>query len=280
MICSRDGKTMKIMLVDRDREIIEKITDICDDIENIELIVAPTKNTALDMLAKDKYDTIFFDPAPQNTEMRAFIIGVRRIKGQYTPITIMSHQLSSEEAKKFGCNNYIKKPLETEVFKDKLNTANNFSKFYKNLNDDVTDFPSKDGLISKSAFNQIFISCLDRADRYGEETYLISVNIKNIAEIQELHGHDIASKICENLKKYTMKIRRLSDIAGRLSESEICLMLIRPKNADEPSLAVERFVDTMKEYIDLISINDAKIILNINVMAIPSAEVTFSKDIE
>lgn len=271
---------MKIMVIDRDRDLVENIERICRDIGNIEVTIEPIKNTATEAVRSEQYGAIFFDPAPQNDEMRAVLIGARRGNPYYTPVVIMSHQLSLDEARAVGANDYMQKPFDDELFKAKIKNLKQLADFNEKLQDESIDFPSKEGVISKSAFNQIFISCLDRADRYGEETYLTFATVENIEDIRAQHGDDVATEICENLKKYTTRIRRLSDIAGRTAENQICLMLTRPANAEEPRMAISRFADSMSEYAELISTSDARAVINVSMMAIPSGEITFSKDFE
>lgn len=268
------------MLIDRDRDVVEEVERICREIGGIDLTIEPIKNNAIDTVRAEKYDAIFFDPAPKNEEMRALLIGVRRGNPNYTPVIIASSQLSLEEARAAGANDYIQKPFDEAGFRKKLENLKNLGDFNVQLQDESVDFPSKDGVISKSAFNQIFISCLDRADRYGEETYLTFATVKNIDEIREGHGDEAADEICKNLKKYTMRIRRLSDIAGRTDTNQLCLMLTRPANADEPRMAITRFADSMAEYAELISTSTAKAVINVSMMAVPSGEMTYSKDFE
>ncbi len=271
---------MKIMVIDRDRECVEQIQDICQGMNDVELVLEPIKNTALETLRANPFDAVFFDPAPQNNELRAFMIGVRRGNPHYTPLTVMSHHMSHEDIVSMGANDCLTKPFDADAFKMKLENLKRLSSLNKRLADESEDFPSRDGLISKSAFNQIFISALDRADRYGEETYLTFASIKNIDDIRANHGDDAANEICENLKKYTMRIRRLSDIAGRTARHEICLMLMRPANADEPKMAIKRFADSMAEYAELISTSDVKAVIEVTMMALPSGEITFSQEFE
>jgi len=269
---------MKIMVIDRDRDSVEKIENLCRDMGGIELVIEPIKNNALELLRTDAFDAVLFDPAPQNNELRGFVIGVRRGNPQYLPIIIMSHQLSLDEVMSMGANDYIAKPLDIDVTKSKIENVKKIISLNKKLSDEQEDFPSRDGLISKSAFNQIFISSLDRADRYGEKTYLTFVGIKNIDDIRRDHGDTIADEICENLKTYTMRIRRLSDIAGRTAKSEICLMLMRPANDEEPKMAINRFVEAMAEYAELIKMPNVETVISVSMMAIPSGEITFYQE--
>lgn len=268
---------MKIMIIDRDRDAVEQIEKICGDIPQIDLTIEPIKNNALENLRQNRFDAVFIDPAPQN-DLRPFVIGARRGIGHYNPIIVLSHQLDQENARKQGANDVLPKPFDVADFKKRLENMRNLNQLVEHLADESIDFPSKDGVISKSAFYQIFISCLDRADRYGEETYLTFARVANIDDIRAQHGDAVAEEVCDNLKKYTMRIRRLSDIAGRTAKEEICLMLSRPANAEEPKMAINRFAESMAEYAELIAVGDTKPVIHVSMMAIPTGEITFEKD--
>ena len=271
---------MKLMVIDRDRDTVELVESFCRDAGGeIELVIEPVKNNAVDTLRQEAYDAVLMDPAPQS-EVRAFVIGIRRGSAHYTPLILASHQMGEEQAMKEGANVYLQKPYTAEDLAKVLKGIRQLGKLIRRLNSEEDEYRSRDGLISKSAFNQIFISCLDRADRYGEQTFLTFARVKNIDEIRTQHGDEIANEICENLKKYTMRIRRLSDIAGRTAAHEICLMLTRPASPDEPVKAINRFVDSMGEYAELVSAGDVQAIVEVEMMAIPSGEITFSKIFE
>lgn len=267
---------MKIMVIDRDRQAVEEIESICAEIPDMEVVIEPIKNNALETLRRDKFDAVFFDPAPQN-ELRSFVIGARRGISHYNPIIVTSHQLDVSEARNQGANDGLNKPFDADIFKKKLQNAGNLNTLIERLSDDSEDFESKEGVISKSAFNQIFISCLDRADRYGETSFLTFARIENIDAIRRDHGDETADEINENLKKYTMRIRRLSDIAGRTASNEICLMLVRPSNDEEPKLAFNRFSESMEEYSELISVGDAKAEICVYMMELPTGEIAYRK---
>ena len=75
-----------------------------------------------------------------------------------------------------------------------------------------------------------------------------------------------------------MRIRRLSDIAAQTAEHELCLMLMRPANAEEPNLAINRFADSMHEYAELISVGEAKAKILVSMMALPSGKFVYSQE--
>jgi len=267
---------MKILVIDRDRQAVEEIESICSDMDDVELVLEPIKSTALDMIRRQKFDAVFFDPAPQN-ELRSFIIGARRGISHYSPIIVTSRQLDLRDVRIQGANDGLAKPVDVDEFKKRLENVGNLNRLIVRLSDEKGDFPSRDGVIAKSAFYQIFISCLDRADRYGEVSFLTFARVENIDEIRRDHGDAIADETNENLKRYVMQTRRLSDIAGRTDDNEICLMLVRPGSDDEHILAFNRFSQSMAEYCELISVNKIKTEVKIYMMELPTGEIAHQK---
>ncbi len=274
--------TMKILVIDRDRTTIDTFETLSKDHENIQLTVETTKTAAMERLKSEDYDAVFIDPAPQNDELRPFIIGIRRVCKTFIPVIVMSHKFSENDARSHGAGDFLPKPIDNDIFVKKLENIKNFTTFNSQLHDDTNHYPSAEGVISKSAFNQIFISCLDRSDRYGDKTFLMFTRIENIDDIQNTHGVEAASQLCDKLKYYTMKTRRLSDIAGRTAHNEICLMLMRPRNDDEPLLAAQRLAETIKGCHNLITLDNIDIApqISVSLMAIPSGEIQFHQNFE
>lgn len=268
----------KIMVVDRDRDTLEQIESVMDSIGLSQIVFEPVKSKAIERIRDEKFNAVFFDPAPSTEELRAFVIGVRRDNKNYVPITVMSRQVQDHEAFACGANDFLPKPIDIEGFKSKVKNMKNLTDLITRLKDEHKDFVSRDGAISKSAFYQIFVSCLDRADRYGEETFLIFVRIDNIHDLEALYGLTTTEEICDKLKKYAVKIRRLSDVVGRTAMNELCLLIVRPMNQSEPLMAVNRFADSMMEYADMVSSGDAKAQISVHLMAVPSGKVLFSKE--
>lgn len=271
---------MKILIIDRDRTNVEAIEKALEGLDNIELDIEPSKTNIIDRVKNNHYDCIFIDPAPQNNELRAIIIQIKRHVQIFTPIILMSRQ----EIKKSGAIDYLPKPFDPAALIEKIKNVRHFSAFNMRLNDESDDYRSAGGVISKSAFNQIFLSALDRHDRYDEKTFLMFARIDNIDEIINNHGHDVANALCDQLKHYTMKTRRLSDIAARTAKNEICLMLIRPQSDDEPSMAINRLAESIEGCYNLIVENNVQPHISVSMMAVPSGEIlhhqTYVPDID
>lgn len=267
----------KVMVVDRDRDTIDMIEAAKDNLGLVQVDYEAVRNSAIERLHEERYHAVFFDPSPNTEELRSFIIGARRNNNHYIPVTVMSRQVTESEAYACGANDYLQKSVVLDEFKSKIRNMKNLTDLIERLKEDHRDFVSRDGVISKTAFYQIFISSLDRADRYGEETYLIFVRIDNIHDLQQMYGEEVTEIICDKMKKYTVKIRRLSDIVGRTAPNELCLMLVRPMNQNEPIMAVQRFADSMSDYAPSISEADAKAQLSVHLMALPSGKIVFSE---
>lgn len=268
----------KIMVVDRDGDAVSQIERVRNDLGLVEIVFEPIRNRALEQIHSEKFNAVFFDPAPNVEELRSFIISARRDNKNYVPVTVMSRHVQPYEALACGANDFLPKPIDTDDFKSKIKNTKNLSDLIMRLKEDHNDYISRDGVISKTAFYQIFSSCLDRADRYGEETYLIFVRIDNIHDLQGMYGDEIVEDLCDKLKKYAVRIRRLSDIVGRTAINELCLVIVRPTNHNEPFMAVNRFADSMTDYADLIMVSDARAQISVHLMALPTGKILFSKE--
>lgn len=262
---------MKILIIDRDRANCEQMEEFLKD-SGIEATFEPIRAKAVEAFKAGGYDVIFIDPAPQG-ELRPFVIGLRRHTNSFPPIVVMTHDMTLQQVMAVGGNAMLPKPLDKAEFLNKARNAMRVTETSHMMNDDKIDFPSKDGIIAKSAFNQLFITCLDRADRYGEGSYLICVNVDNLAEIAEKDGAEAAAKVADNLRRTISRTRRLSDIAGHVEEGRFCLLLLRVMKEDEPFLAANRFAEAMKENHDLISTSATKAVLKVWLLGIPSGEI-------
>ena len=95
------------------------------------------------------------------------------------------------------------------------------------------DFPSQKGIIGKDAFNELFLSAIDRAHRYAERSFVVFIDI----DADDNSFDKIASKI-----RY---IRRQSDVIGRSCEKQFGILLQRPMYESEPMDAMTRFAEVL-----------------------------------
>lgn len=263
---------MKILIIDRDREACENMEAMFQD-SGAELLFEPIKGKAADRLRQgEEFDAVFLDPTPQN-ELRAFIVGVRRTLGTFPPIIITGHDLDRKTVMAAGANNYLAKPFDKETLLTQAKGSARIAGISRLMADEGEDFPSKEGIIAKSAFNQLYITCLDRADRHGERTFIIFSEIINLNEIAANDGQAEADKVAMNLRKNISRTRRTSDIAGHIQKGNFCILLLRPQREDEHLLAAKRFSENLKENHDLISTAKTPAVIRVWVLEIPTGEV-------
>ncbi|MBI3440895.1 MAG: diguanylate cyclase [Proteobacteria bacterium] len=107
---------------------------------------------------------------------------------------------------------------------------------------------STGGLIGKAAFNQLFLSAIDRSFRYGERSLIVFLNMTNYDEIVTAGGEE---GVNETIKKLTEKMtfmRRQSDVIGRLSSHDFAILLQRPQYETEPIDAINRFSEILDKF--------------------------------
>ena len=262
---------MSVLIIDRDRASIDQLNSILHE-QQIPFENAATRDQGIELLRQKDFDAVIFDPAPQN-EIRPFVLGARRMARKYPYIILTSRTIDHQKALAAGCNDFLAKPIDSIQLQKKIAAGQQIGRLILRLSDDSEDFPSKDGVIAKSAFNQLFISCIDRADRYGEQSYIIFIRIENFVEIIGAEGNAGLIGPSNALKKYITRIRRLSDIAGQLAVHEFALLLFSPSNSDEPFLAANRFADSLRDFHDLISCGQTNLILNVSLISVPSGQV-------
>lgn len=262
---------LKALIVDRDMPTAEMIAETLAK-HGVECVIEPLKNAAFERMRSEDFDAIFIDPAPQ-ADVRPMIIGMRRGNKNYPSIILTGHTMSQASAHGFGANDGLAKPLAEDKVVEAMFNCARVRALYRQFGDESTDYPSRDGIIAKSAFNQLFITCLDRADRYGEKSFLINVTISNFGQIKGECGGDKANEICDSLKKYIARIRRLSDIIGQTADHEFTVMMLRPAREDEPMMAVNRFANEFREVHDLISTTSIPVELDISLLCLPSGVI-------
>ncbi|MCB1532727.1 MAG: response regulator [Alphaproteobacteria bacterium] len=242
---------MKILIVDHDEMAVQLIKSKLEPLGH-QVVVEKAKNNAVDRVAGENFDIIFLDPAPL-TSARPIVLNIRRSVRNFPYVILLSANGSREEAVKAGMNDYVAKPVDPDALAEKIENAQSLIELVDRIGDDSEDFPSAGGVIAKSAFNQLFLSAIDRADRYGEKTYLLFISLSNYQEILETDGPYAADYAVAKLSQYLVLLRRQSDIIGQTAKYEYTLMLQRPQYETEPHEAASRFADALSGYKDLAS---------------------------
>ncbi len=258
---------MKILVVDGDELSTQLIKSKLESLGH-QVFAEKAKNNAVERLAEEHYDVIFIDPSPL-TSARPVILNMRRAAGHYPYIILTSEGAVREDAIKAGCNDVMPKPLDSEALEQKMKNAAHLLSLVRRIGDDSEDFPSAGGVIAKSAFNQLFLSAIDRADRYGERTFVLFISMSNYQNILEMDGAYAADYAVAKLSQYLVALRRQSDIIGQTAKYEYALLLQRPVYDTEPVEAANRFAEELGGYSDIVSAEAAEVEISVTLVDLP-----------
>lgn len=258
---------MKILIVDRENITAQLMKARLEPIGH-KIIEETSKNNAVELLGKQQFDMIFLDPLPL-TSARPVILNMRRATSNYPYIVQMAVEGSQIEAIQSGANDFIHKPIDPEKLDKKVDNARHLTALIRRIGDDSEDFPSAGGIIAKSAFNQLFLSAIDRADRYGERTYIVFIRVINYSSIYEKEGPYAADYTVAKLSQFLVRLRRQSDIIGQTEKYEYALMLQRPLYETEPQEAANRFAEAIAGYADFFSVSNFAPEVSIRLIDLP-----------
>lgn len=254
---------MRILVSDRDRLASQMICTRLTQAGH-EVIEESVKNAAIEKVQGQAIDIVFFDPAPL-ANARPFILGLRRTLAGYTYVVMLGHNVTSEEAMRSGVNDVLSKPIDQSAMDAIMDNAKRLGRLVNWMGDISEDFPSAGGVIAKSAFNQLFLSAIDRADRYGEPASLLRIGVDNFQQVLNEDGPQAASYLASKLAQHLVVLRRQSDIIGQTGRAEFSLLLQRPQTPQEPVDAANRFAAALGELNDIASSGmvDAKIVVQL-----------------
>ena len=116
-----DDGVHNILVVDDDKEILQEMITILQDIENICLRFAGTKQETLEMLEDNEFALILLNPGIADTDGLALYADIR---DRYdTPVILLTETKSMEIVKKveeLKIDDYLVKPLQPAIFKETI----------------------------------------------------------------------------------------------------------------------------------------------------------------
>lgn len=270
--------TMRMMIIDRDRNNASIMKNRLEQF-GYEIEHEPSKNEALERLQTEQFDAVFVDPAPLTTA-RPFIISLRRaLQRQFVYVSYMAHGAERDKALGNGMNDALSKPVDQDTLPRKVENARRMIDLVHRLADESFDFPNEGGILGKSAMNQLLLTSLDRADRYGEESYMLFISVTNTASLKGQIGEDKTEKMVNKVGEYLGRMRRQSDITGRTGMDEFGSLILRPMRETEPVDAAARFHDILKKDRALFKVDALIPDLKVELVNIPTGEVVYKFDI-
>ena len=258
---------MKCLIVDGDKVSSELVQSRLSA-HGITAAIEPGRNIALKRLEGEFFDFIVLDPAPMR-DARPFIREARRVLKANPYMVLASDSHTLEDAVKAGFNDLLPKPLEPQSVDLMAQNAKTLTGLVEHLGDDAEDFKSSGGIIAKSAFNQLFLACIDRADRYAERSYLLFISLDNYKEILEKDGPYPAEFSAAQLARNLVRLRRQSDIIGQTRRNEYVLLLQRPVFETEPIEAAHRFAEALSKMHDITSVGASRARVAVRLIDLP-----------
>ena len=267
---------MQVLVIDRDDIAPTLIKSRLEPVGHSVTLQADKGAEALESVAKADWDVIFLDPSPL-TNPKPLIQSLRRNMRKYCYTILLSSTLGLQESLTSGMNNVVAKPLDPGVLDQHLENAARLTGVMRHMSDDTEDFKSAGGVIAKSAFNQLFLSCLERADRYGESSFLLFFTINNYKTIVANEGEVEGDIAVAKMAKHLVRLRRQSDIIGQTRRNEYVLLMQRPAYETEPVDAANRFAEALSKCVDIAGSNPMmEVELTVSLMALPTGAIAVS----
>ncbi len=259
---------MNILIVDRD-DITAQLIRAKLEPQGHTVVHEHIKENAVEQAKGKNFDIVFIDPSPLKSAQH-LIVDFRRHSHEYSYIVVISESISPDEAIKSGSNAFLTKPVANDYLEKTVANAAYLLALVERIGDGSEDFPSAGGVIAKSAYNQLFLSALERADRYGERTFTLFISISNYKEILELDGAYAADYASATLSKTLSQLRRQSDIIAQTAKYEFALLLQRPIYETEPVEAANRFAEALSKQNAELSSAPSPIEIKITLTELPS----------
>ncbi len=250
---------------------------ISSKLENLghEFVIETVKNEGIERAGKEKFDIILVDPSPMK-DAQAIVMGIRRATINYPYVILMtSGDMTYDEVVQNGCNDFISIPISKEEMSQKVSNAQSLLGFFEHLSDLETDFPSAGGIISKSAFNQLCLSALERTGRHNEKAYVLSITVDNYQEVKNLDGNYVAEYCVSKMAHHMAKMRRQSDIVGQTDVHEYAILLQRTEHEREAVQAAKRFVVAFDGLNDFLPPEGHNVDLRFDVIHLPTGARPF-----
>ena len=268
---------MKVLVIDRDRLASQMVRTKMEAMGHT-VIEEAVKNNAIEIMGQEEIGAVFFDPAPL-TNARPVVLGIRRSVTRYTYICMMSHNIDAKDAVDMGANDLLAKPIAAEDLQVKAENASRLVELVARIGDESEDFPSAGGVISKSAFNQLFLAAIDRADRYGEMSNVLFISLSNYDDVKAIDGAYAAEYAVSKMAQYLVKLRRQSDIIAQTGVNEYALLLQRPQHESEAQEAATRFAASLNDYTDIVSGGSTHVEISVDLIDVPVCNQIFHQQV-
>lgn len=265
---------MKILIIDRD-EMFSNLMASKMKAAGHDVVTTTIKNDGIEQIGTTRLDVVYFDPAPM-TDPKPILLQIRRMVHTY-PYLVMVSEGGRDAGVLAGCNDGLAKPLDPAALTASLENAARMGDLVTRIGDESYDFPSAGGVISKSAFNQLFRSAIDRVSRYSETAHALFISIPNYEDIKIDDGKYAADYAVSKLAQNLVRLRRQSDILAQTGENEFALLLQRPLTETESADAAKRFASALDDQSDITSTGVTDLLIDVSLVHLPTGALDFHR---
>ncbi len=264
---------MKVLIIDKDTMYSSLMASKIRALGH-ETFESTIKNEGIEQIGTSAIDVVYFDPSPL-MEAKAIVLQIRRMVHTFPYLVMMGPEITRETGIAAGCHDALAKALDPAALAATLDNAERMVALIHRIGDENYDFPSAGGVISKSAFNQLFMSAIDRSSRYSENAHSLFIGIHNYEDIKLDDGQYAADYAVSRLAQILARVRRQSDILAQTGVNEFALLLQRPQTPTESLDAARRFASILGEQQDITSNGVTDLRLELTLVHLPSGECTF-----
>lgn len=265
---------MKALIIDRDAMFSNFLAGKIRALGH-EVIEIPVKNEAIEQMNSLSVEAVFLDPTPMK-DPKSIMLQIRRLVRSYPYIVQIAEKGDRAAAIHAGCSDFLAKPLAADRLETVLDNAARMSALVRRLGDESYDFPSRGGVISKSAFNQLFLSSVDRVSRYNELAHTMFFRIANYEDIKLDDGKYAADYAVSKLAQNLVRLRRQSDILAQTDINEYAILLQRPQTETESLDAAKRFATALTGQHDITSSGMTDVLVDIDLLHLPTGALDFT----
>lgn len=237
---------------------------------------ATSTDEAVNILGQGHFNMICIAAGADTAENRKTINFIRRHTQKYTYIVSISSTPRTDLGD--GANTHAELDMiDAQMIDTLTRQAENLDALVEIIGNNNIDFPSAGGIIARSAFNQLFLSALDRSNRHAELSSILMIELDNYQELFNIGGNYIADYAVAALSKKLVDIRRQSDIIGQIKNQTFALLLQMPQNQQEPIDAATRFARTLKEDPSLKEATPTPMGIKVSLISVPNGEKRFEE---
>lgn len=269
---------MKILVIDRDRAAAQILQAKLQQ-EGHQVVTEPVRKAATDLLASENFDCVFIDPAPLPSA-RPFTMQLRwEQRERYQYLVLMGYEPDGQEVMRAGLNAILPKPIDPAVITEIAENAGRLVHFARKVNYEPEILPLDEQMFGRRAMAQLMLSALDRTYRYGEQAFLLKIQLANAQALEEKWGEERLNGLRRDFMAAIGQMRRLSDLLGRTDEDECVLLMQRPWQPNEPKDAAERFAVVLNEFREDPANQARGAIFNLELWELPSARVVMRMEL-